>query len=257
MTILFWVILIVFSIVKTKIIHYSSLTYFPMSFLAALTVLQLIEGNWKFRPIHQMVLLLFISLFGSAFVLLGMLEDLKEPLLELLKNDFLAHGNFSQHVPDGPIDPWIGLLFMVLAMGSVVLLLIGKSKQGIIALFGTTLFTVTLLSIFIAPKIDRYTQESLFDFYESKADQAYFKPLGYHTYAHLFYGKKKPTGLTPEEELRWLVLDKAEKPVYFIVRAQNLETQLGWFPHLEVIDKKGGYLILERTDENYPFRGER
>src|SRR5262249_42718142 len=38
MLILFWVVMLLFSIVKTKIVHYSSLTYFPLSFLAAHTV---------------------------------------------------------------------------------------------------------------------------------------------------------------------------------------------------------------------------
>ena len=35
MLILFWVVLILFSIVKTKIVHYSSLCYYPLTFLAA------------------------------------------------------------------------------------------------------------------------------------------------------------------------------------------------------------------------------
>ena len=32
---LFWVVLILFTIVSTKIVHYSSMTYLPLSFLAA------------------------------------------------------------------------------------------------------------------------------------------------------------------------------------------------------------------------------
>jgi 4-amino-4-deoxy-L-arabinose transferase-like glycosyltransferase len=38
MLLLFWVVMILFSIVKTKIVHYSSLTYFPLSFLAACAI---------------------------------------------------------------------------------------------------------------------------------------------------------------------------------------------------------------------------
>jgi hypothetical protein len=43
MVILFWVVLILFSIVKTKIVHYSSLCYFPLTYLAALQL----ERIWK------------------------------------------------------------------------------------------------------------------------------------------------------------------------------------------------------------------
>jgi 4-amino-4-deoxy-L-arabinose transferase-like glycosyltransferase len=41
MWIMFWVVLILFSIVKTKIVHYSSLCYFPLTFLAALQLYRL------------------------------------------------------------------------------------------------------------------------------------------------------------------------------------------------------------------------
>ena len=37
--ILFWVVLLLFSIVKTKIVHYSSLCYFPISFIATFGIL--------------------------------------------------------------------------------------------------------------------------------------------------------------------------------------------------------------------------
>ena len=43
MLILFWVVLILFSIVSTKIVHYSSLCYFPLTYLAALQL----ERIWK------------------------------------------------------------------------------------------------------------------------------------------------------------------------------------------------------------------
>src|SRR5690606_10029199 len=35
---LFWTVLIIFSVVKTKIVHYSSLCYFPLTFIAALAL---------------------------------------------------------------------------------------------------------------------------------------------------------------------------------------------------------------------------
>src|SRR5690606_20755485 len=45
MVILFWVVLVLFSLVKTKIVHYSSLCYFPLTSLAALRL----ERVWKKR----------------------------------------------------------------------------------------------------------------------------------------------------------------------------------------------------------------
>jgi hypothetical protein len=48
-----------------------------------------------------------------------------------------------------------------------------------------------------------------------------------------------------------------DKPVYFVSRLQDLETNMSFFPHLKEVHRKGGYVILERTDEGYPFLGER
>lgn len=257
MSILFWVVFIAFSIVKTKIIHYSSLTYFPMSFLAALSIQQLIDGQWKFKTVHQILLLLFVVLLGSVFTMAGIMDELREPLLSLLEPETLAYGNFAQQIHDGPFDPFIGILFMVLAMASVMLITAGKRIPGIFGLFGTTLLTVVALSVFIGPKIDRYTQASLFDFYEKGSGSAHYQPLGYHSYAHLFYGKRVPVATTEEDEVKWMMYEQVDKPVYFISRLHDLNANKKYFPHLQEIDRKGGYVILERTDENYPFAGER
>lgn len=251
MNILFWVVLIVFSIVKTKIVHYSSLTYFPMSFLVAWSVHTAIQQKITFKFWQQAVLALFVTVLGTAFLLLGMLDAIKAPLLELLQNDKLTLGNFSQHIPDGKFDPLIGIFFLFGGIGSIFL--INKTKNGILGLFGTSLLTVTLLSIVIVPKIDRYLQEPLFDFYEEKAETSYLQPLAFHSYAHLFYGKKTPLPVKTDDEINWMVFDQVDKPVYFIVRPRDLESTVGFFPHLKETDRKGGYIILERTDENYPF----
>ncbi|MED5301753.1 MAG: glycosyltransferase family 39 protein, partial [Bacteroidota bacterium] len=45
MRILFWVVLILFTIVSTKIVHYSSLAYFPLSYLASIEIQKLQFGK--------------------------------------------------------------------------------------------------------------------------------------------------------------------------------------------------------------------
>jgi 4-amino-4-deoxy-L-arabinose transferase-like glycosyltransferase len=255
MNILFWVVLVVFSIVKTKIVHYSSLTYFPMSLLAAVSVQNLIDSKWKFKPTHQIPMLVLIAAVGTGFVLLGILDKIKQPVLSLLKNDLLAYGNLSQEIPDHWFDPLIGLLFMFSGMFSVFLLIIGKTNRGIIGLFGTSLFSLMLISILIVPKLDSYFQKPLFDLYISKSEGYYIQPIAYRSYAHLYYGNRLPYSLDVEDELKWLLFDKVDKPVIFVCRAQNLESTLHYFPHLVEADRKGGYVILERTDADYPFLG--
>lgn len=251
MNILFWVVLIVFSIVKTKIVHYSSLTYFPMSFLVAWFIHITIKEGITFKIWQKIVFSFFVTILGAAFLLLGMLDTIKEPLLTLLQNDGLMLGNFSQHIPDGRFDFLIGIFFLLAGLTSIVF--INKTENGIFLLFGTTLITVTLLSIVIVPKMDKYLQKPLFDFYEVESRMAYFQPLGFHSYAHLFYGKKTPVPIKTDDEPKWMVFEQVDKPVYFIVKPRDLESTLDFFPHLKETGRKGGYVILERTDENYPF----
>lgn len=251
MTILFWVVLIVFSIVKTKIIHYSSLTYFPMSFLVAWFIHTAIKQKLSFKFWQQAILMVCVLLLGTAFLLLGLLDTIKAPLLELVKNDGLIFGSFSQHIPDGKLDVLIGIFFLFGGMGSV--LYINKNKNAVLGLFGTSLITVTLLSVVFVPKIDGYLQKSLFNFYKEKSAVAYLQPLAFFSYAHLFYGKRTPLPPEVDDEVKWMVFGHVDRPVYFIVKPRDLESTLGYFPHLKETDRKGGYIILERADENYPF----
>lgn len=255
MTILFWVVLIVFSVVKTKIIHYSSLTYFPMSFLAAWFIYKALKSKVEISNWLKLSIFAFILLFGTAFLLVGIMEQIKEPLLKLLINDGLAYGNFNQNIPDGPFDWIVGVVFLVAGLASLLAIQKGKTREGIVGLFGTCLVSVSLLLLIIAPKIDRYTQKSLFDFYEEHSESHHFQPLAMHSYAHLFYGRRTPLPVETDDEPKWLLFEKVDKPVYFVVRAHDLKKTVEYFPHIKEVDRKGGYVILERTDDNYPFLG--
>ena len=62
MRILFWVVLVLFTIVTTKIVHYSSLAYFPLSYLA---VVELRKIKWG-KKSSNMFKFLFVSF---AFIL--------------------------------------------------------------------------------------------------------------------------------------------------------------------------------------------
>src|SRR5690606_16008115 len=61
---LFWVVLILFSLVTTKIVHYSSLTYFPLAVLGALWLNQGEKISLLQKTVWALVALLWtIALF--------------------------------------------------------------------------------------------------------------------------------------------------------------------------------------------------
>jgi len=251
MNILFWVVLIVFSIVKTKIVHYSSLTYFPMSFLATLTLHGFAERQ-HFPRVLSLVLVIFGILFSVAFSVAGLLGTIKPQILNILSGNIYAESILTQDVPDGAWKASIGVFLLA---GTLLFLYRLRTSvwNGTIILFTTTLLTTTLASIVLVPKADKYLQKALFDLYEEKANEVYFKPLGYRTYADLYYGNKQPHSNPKTKDLEWLAFGDVDKPVYFIVRVQNLAIHENWFPSLKATQHLGGYVIMERTDDNYPF----
>ncbi len=254
MTILFWVVLIVFSIVKTKIVHYSSLTYFPLTFMAAWHIYRLQNSRWKMNAPLLWALSFFVLLLGIAFTLSGMLNRLKPHLLKLLEGDIFAHAMFAKDVPEQRWEPLIGILFLVGALSALWMLRKGQIDKGTPLLFGTTFITVWLIGIVIAPKIEQYTQYDLVEFYREKSDEhCYLRPLHFHSYAHLFYGEAKPDPDPRSREVNWLALEKVDRPVYFIARNKDIGQVHRWFPHIQVIEERGPFVIMERTDEGYPF----
>ncbi len=78
MLILFWVVLLLFSIVKTKIVHYSSLCYFPLSFLGVYAVHKLMSGELKWKSITSTLLIIVSALLGIAISALPIINQFKQ-----------------------------------------------------------------------------------------------------------------------------------------------------------------------------------
>ena len=66
MRILFWVVLVLFTIVTTKIVHYSSLAYFPLSYLAVVEFRKIKWGK-KSSNMFQFLFVSFAFILTSIF----------------------------------------------------------------------------------------------------------------------------------------------------------------------------------------------
>jgi len=247
MQITFWVTLILFSIVKTKIVHYSSLCYFPLTFLASYYVISLIEGKNHYPVwLHRW--------FGIQSVITALLPVL---VILILKNRFwfintgriqdpFAIGNLQAAVNFVGIE-WIGggILFF-LAMRALQYLKTRQYFRGTILLsVGTLLFT-WLSMIFFVPQIETITQRAAIEFYKSKQQEnCLVMTLGFKSYAHLFY-----TARTPEES-RFVSLGeelykgKAPIPVYAVAKIHRKDTYLNRYPMLRVLYEKNGFVFMQ------------
>lgn len=250
MVILFWVVMILFSIVQTKIIHYSSMAYFPVSFLAAYFAWRFIQGKIKIKMWQNISLALISLIYIFALVAIPYVMVNKDILFSYIEiKDQFAVENLKAEVLWSYFDS-IAIVFLIIALVGFYMYQKRNAKRAIFILFiGTSLFTNTLLLQFI-PKIEPYTQGAAIDFYKSKQNEdCYIQTLGFKSYAHLFYHAKPRVTNADYYKEDWLVRGEIDKPAYFVVKIHRKEEYLGYYPHLEVLYEKNGFVFLKRDIE--------
>ena len=252
MLILLWVVLILFTIVKTKIVHYSSLCYFPISFLGAYFVYKL--SNHKIEPKRWLNILIIIV--GSFYTLISLVLPIalkhKEKIIQsnLIKDDF-AVANLQADVTWTGFESLIGLVMVV----GVILYIIGMKRENyhfaFISIFILTLIYANLNILIITGKIEKYSQHAAIEFYQSKSNEdCYIETLGFKSYAHLFYSNKKPLYSSKSIDEEWLTNAELVKPVYFVTKINKKKSYLEKHPNLKILYEKNGFVFLER-DMNY------
>lgn len=245
MWVLFWVVLILFSIVKTKIVHYSSLCYFPLSFLAALQIHRLLENRFTLKK-WNIAIILFIGLvLGIAISLLPLVGIYKADLIPHIGDKF-ARANLQADVPFSFGEMAYGIIYAILVVVAAVMLFNKKVKQGLLFLFVSTILMIQVTVVHFVPKVERFSQGAAIEYFESFVGKdVYVQPLSYHSYAHLYYTKKKPPTNPDYYKKDWLLEGPVDKPTYFICRIQDSDPWRA-HPNLEVIGEKNGFVFFKR-----------
>ncbi len=247
MLILFWVVLILFSIVKTKIVHYSSMCYFPMSFLAAYAVYYMLE-NKKKLPVWMAIIQIFTAIIFSLLVVIL-------PLFDKYKQWFIDTGKITHPFTVGNLqaDPgwqgweWsIGLILLVGTIMSVIWLRKGFVEKGIkMQAISSALFLFFTIVI-VVPKVEKYSQNAAIEFMKSYKNKDVYLGTLYKSYAMLFYTNALPSDNPKALKIDWQLKGKIDKPAYFVVRKDQLENNLKRYPELEFMYEKNGYAFLKR-----------
>lgn len=246
MWILFWVVLILFSIVKTKIVHYSSLTYFPLTFIAALQLSRLDEGKIKLKKIVTILMATIGTLLAVVITALPLVGMNKQRLIPLFDDDF-AVANLQAAVPWSYAECLFGLAY--LAGIIVALMLIRKSfHKGMMVLLGIQLLIIQVTMIHFVPKVEAYSQRASVEFYESLAGKdVYLQPVDFVSYGYLFYSAKQPSINMQyyKGKAAWMMNGEVDKPCYFIAKITS-EDQLSSNPLLVKVGQKNGFVFYKR-----------
>lgn len=251
MVVLFWVVLILFTIVRTKIVHYSSLLYFPGVFLASFYLYDLVRQKKALRWDNWVVYGLGFLVFGVGSMLVGVLAANIEWLQARATNVF-AKANLAAEVAWTGWEFLPGLLFLLACCGALYLLLRRRYVAALLMHVAVMPLYANGMNLLILPRIADYTQNAAIRFFESVADQdAYLMVEGYKSYAHYFYGQIKPF---PHPEIPiadrgdWMARREIDKPVYLVTRLDRLSTEFTevWFEKFEQIGESAGFVFFRR-----------
>lgn len=244
MWIMFWVVLLLFSIVKTKIVHYSSLCYFPLTYLAALQLSRLSSEPMKMKKVVRVLLLTVGTILGFAIAMLPVVGLNKEKLIPIIDDPF-AVGNLQANVSWSYAECAWGLLYIA-GIWIAVMMMRKDFRRGMITLCITQIVIIQITVLHFTPKIEAYSQRAAIDFFKSfEGKDVYVQVLGYKSYAHLFYTKKdKPQNPNYYNE-QWLLHGKVDKPTYFVCKVIAAD-QYRVMPDLQLIGEQNGFVFFKR-----------
>jgi 4-amino-4-deoxy-L-arabinose transferase-like glycosyltransferase len=243
---LFWVVLILFTIVKSKIVHYSSLAYFPLTYLAALSVEYLIAERIKLNAWLRFGLWAVASVYLVLIFALSYLGQQPEKIQKLLDKDPFARANLDAQVHWTGWEFWPGL-FLLLALLLFFRLL--RRRGGATAypiLFLCTGCFVFFTLITFVKRVEGYSQRAAIEFYKSKiGEDCYVWTYGYKSYAQLFYTRKPPVQNPKSYDQDWLLRGSVDKTTYIVCKINRVE-ELSALGTLQEIGRKNGFVFFKR-----------
>ena len=249
MLILFWVVMILFSIVKTKIVHYSSLAYFPLSYFAAYFVYELVNEAKPFKKYLVWILLVTGTIFSIILIGLPLIPRYKDLITPFIKDGF-AIACLNTPVKWNGYEFLIGVAYLILIFVSVIMIKKKHVFRGVIMLFYSTAFCIFFYMMAVVPKIEGYSQAPEINFYKSISGQdVYVTTLGFYSYAPYFYFRKLPGGNIENSNKEWLLNGKIDKPVYIVIQSTK-KFLLNNHPDCSFIKQEGGYMFYRRLPES-------
>ena len=258
MMILFWVVLILFTIVRTKIIHYSSMCYFPLTFLATWYIERIIDRKESVHWSAKVLIGLFALIFSLAIAIVPFIDSLKYLLFPVV--DEFTKGNLEA------TSQWMGfewIVGVILFVGAIYFIVFGNKnpKKAVFVLFSSSLIFIFSTMLFVVPQVEKYTQGTPIEFYKSKkgedcyilyAMDIYFYKNGdkSKSYAPYFYAERKAENNCSDED--FLRRGDIDKPCYFVIKnfSKTIEAFEEGTKNAQFLYAKNGFSFYVRYPKN-------
>ena len=251
MIILFFTVLILFTIVNTKIVHYSSMCYFPLTFLAAHVIYKISHERRSFSRKWFIGLLILALLYTLIIAALPVIDAFKHTVIQQgwIRDPFVI-GNLHASPHWSGFEALTGLLLMAGILVSVRFFRQQQIPKAFISLFvSAMIFTYVTLGV-ITPKIEKYTQHAVIEFYQQlQGKDVYVDPLGFKSYAHLFYTRKQGLDDPRSVNEKWLLTGDIDKRAYFVMKVHKADSFLNKYPQLQRVYQKNGFVFAVRNPQ--------
>jgi len=248
MVLLFWVVTVLFTIVQSRIIHYSSMAWFPVTFLGAYSIYKWERKELNYRKYVGVGLGILggvISLLILGVAVIGLNVHRLAPYVE----DSFARGNMEADVHWTGFEGAIGLLMIVALVLGIRHLSRRNFSAAARTLFVGTAVVVFFASAIIVPKVERYSQGAAIDFFIARqGEDCYVHTLGYKSYGQLFYSRKEKPANPNSYDEQWLLTGAIDKPVYFVTKIDRIQhwEDPAKYPGLRELYRKNGFVFLKR-----------
>lgn len=252
MIVLFFTVMILFSLVQTKIVHYSSLAYYPVAYLAAFVITNFLKNRNKtiipFISVYSLLSVVWVGLFSAIWYIGTHIEF----IISITKRDF-EKANLSAPVVWNGYEIIVPIVLALGILSSFFLLRKHKYIHSIALGFIAVILAISIFLPLVAPKIEGYTQRSILEFYQkTSTENCYVQPIFYKTYSHLFYGNRRynqsaaSKNMSPGEFEEWLKSGIIDKPVYFVAKVHD-KHHLEAIQGAELYGSYYGFLVYKRT----------
>ncbi len=246
--------LLLFSVVQTKIIHYSSLCYFPITFLAASYVFDKLENKSSLKASARIVLI-GLFLLGIIFTLFGWALNHPEFILNNFKMNSFTKDSLSQNLAPSLLFYLPGIFVFLAALLLYFNYL--KEQRALVLLGGSLTVAVGILTLIpLVQRIENYSQRghvALCESVQMQHKNVLIHPIGFKSFVPLFYGLQSGTimknDLEAMDEFNLVNTKGLNKFVYFTSKAYKKKEILELYPNLIFVDEKGGFCLYRKKDQ--------
>ena len=251
MLITLFTILVVFEVVQTKIMHYSSLAYFPITYLAGLRLWMLAKHKEALRWWETSLLIFLSALFVVAMVLIYFVGNSPSLLWSNITiNDVFALDNLKASVVWPPSILWLAGLFFTGMLVSLFMANRGHEKRAVMGIILSVSILVQSIVYLVVPRIEGYTQRAAIEIYKELAEEdVVVVTYGFKTYADHFYLKRKSEDIAHFEEVNTVSVNG--RPVYVVTRS-NVVKNKGVPQEWIFLSNRNGFVLYEIPAEFLP-----